>query len=275
MAFEFPEAMNLAFQMDHQLKGLHVQRMLLSPTCDSLIRQGFINLPQFDLSGRELLSASSKGKWIFTWLSPDLYFLLALESGGQVRYYPAGTALPEKYHICLEFDDGSMLVVRILGWGFAKAVPESELELERYPGKLGLSPLAPEFTYEQFSQILGQNASKNLKAILTNPYLLAGIGIGYFQEILYHAKIHPKWKAGELSEEERRALYKSIQSILDQAVHLGGSASEVDLFGQPGGYVKALDEHSYGKPCPLCGTTIERVHLYGSRLYICPGCQKG
>jgi formamidopyrimidine-DNA glycosylase len=275
MAFEFPEAMNLAFQMDHQLKGMLVQRMLLSAACDSLIRQGFINLPRFDLSGRELLSVSSKGKWIFVRLSSDLYFLIALESGGQVRYYAPGTALPEKYHICLAFGDGSLLVVRILGWGFAKAVPESELEMERYPGKLGPSPLEHEFTYEQFSQILAQNASKNLKAILTNQYLLAGIGIGYFQEILYHAKIHPKWKAGELSEEERRALYKSVQLILEQAVQLGGSASEVDLFGQPGGYVKALDEHTYGKACPLCGTMIERVHLYGSRIYICPGCQKG
>jgi formamidopyrimidine-DNA glycosylase len=66
MAFELPEAYNIARQMDAVLSGRYLLDVELSPACASLIRQGFINLADYNLAGRKVDSVFSKGKWIFT-----------------------------------------------------------------------------------------------------------------------------------------------------------------------------------------------------------------
>lgn len=274
MAFEFPEATTVARQMHAQLTGKQIVVMRLSPQCDSLIRQGFVNLDRVALAGRRILSVDSRGKWIFTHLDSHQVFLIALESGGQVRYFSPGEDAG-KFHVLLDLDDGSVLVVRVIGWGFVKAVHEDQVETERYPGKLGVSPLDPEaFSFDCFNELLDQNPASPLKTLLTGQGTIAGIGIGYYQEILFRSCIHPARKCGSLNPGERQRLYAAAVRVLSEAVRLGGASTEVDLFGHSGGYVKALSAAALGRPCPNCGTPIERVKFQGAQLYYCPGCQK-
>src|SRR5512135_807959 len=113
MAFELPEAVTVARQMDRELRGKIIRRLVLSPDCASLIRQGFVNLEAVDLTGRVVGPVTSQGKWIFLRLEPDWFFVIALESSGKILFHRVGAAQPEKYRLLVEFDGGDRLTIHI------------------------------------------------------------------------------------------------------------------------------------------------------------------
>ena len=107
---------------------------------------------------------------------------------------------------------------------------------------------------------------------ISEPGIL-GIGNGYLQDILFRAKLHPKRRAIDLAEWERRALYEAIRKTLKQAVDLGGRDTERDLYNRRGGYTRILHAKAKGRPCPECGTLIEKIQYLGGASYFCPSCQ--
>ena len=274
MAFELPEAMTVARQMDSELRGVTIRGVHLAERCASLIKQGFINLHEVDIAGRRVESVESKGKWIFVKLDQEMLLLFALETGGKLLLHRQVESLPPKFHVRLDFGDGSFLTEQIVGWGWAKAVKKDELELHRYPGKLGLSPVDSDaFTFESLCAVLDRYPGKAVKYVMLEQGSIAGIGNGYLQDILFRAGIHPKRKAGQLSREERLNLYDAVVGTLSEAVRLGGSGFEHDLYGSPGRYERVMGGHMKGKPCPRCGRTIEKLRVLGSNCYVCPKCQ--
>lgn len=54
----------------------------------------------------------------------------------------------------------------------------------------------------------------------------------------------------------------------------GGRSDETNLFGQPGKYVRLMDSAAAGKPCPECGTTVQKMQYLGGACYFCPKCQQ-
>jgi formamidopyrimidine-DNA glycosylase len=274
MAFEFPETVTLAGQMDPELRGKTIGQVILSPDCASLIRQGFVNLDRVDLGGKTVSGVTSQGKWIFIHLQPDWNLMVAIESSGKVLFQRPGEPRPEKFRVRLEFEDGSALTVHIIAWGFVRAARDRELAGLNYPGPLGISAVdRRQFTPDAFDAILDRSPKKILKAILTDQRTIAGIGIGYLQEILYRARLHPGRKAGGLDAAERQRLYGAVLETLEEAVRLGGSALEVDLHGRPGGYPRRMGSHLLGQPCPVCGDIIQKVSVAGAACFVCPGCQ--
>lgn len=275
MAFELPEAVYLSRQLNEVLSGRRIIHVHTRPACESLIRQGFVNLDEFSLERKAIDHVFSQGKWIFFRLRPDLNLMVALETGGKFSYYHFSDTIPDRFHIRLDFDDDTILVIQILGWGFAKVARDRNLASLTYPGKLGISPIDPnEFTYNAFCRILDLWEKKIIKDVITDQRSIAGIGNGYLQDILFSAKIHPKRKTGELIEKERKTLFTIIPSILNEAIQLGGSEFEYDLYGQPGGYQRKMSGQMNGKPCPKCDTLIEKITVSGATCYICPSCQK-
>lgn len=268
MAMEFPEALVLARQMNETLPGLLVENVRLSANAESLTRQGFMRLRPADLTRRRVTGATSRGKWVFVELEDDRFLMVALESGGSVVHEPEGGPLPPKFALRLEFAGGSTLTVRMSGWGFLMAGTAEERRAHPYAGRQGGSPL--DLSPDGFRAILAAAGNKPVKLVLLD-FALGGIGNGYAQEILFRAKLHPKRKAAAISEAEAGALYGAMREILTEAVRLGGS--ETDLFGRPGAFQKLLSARAYGKPCPVCGTPIDKLAM-GATTYYCPTCQK-
>ena len=99
------------------------------------------------------------------------------------------------------------------------------------------------------------------------------MGNGCLQDILFRARLHPRRKVVDIADDEQRALYDAIKRTLNQMIDLGGRSSEVDLYGNKGGYVRILDSKTKGTPCPECGTTIEKIQYLGGACYFCPTCQ--
>jgi formamidopyrimidine-DNA glycosylase len=275
MAIEFPEATVIGRQMQEVLPGREIERVHVHERCASLIGQGFINLQQVSLAGRRIAAVTSGGKWICVWLEPDMVLLLALETGGKLLYHPGATSLPASFHVRLDLEGDSFFTEQIVGWGWARAVTRDELPQQRYPGRLGATPLAEKgFSPDTLGTILDKNAKPAVKYLLLQQEEIAGIGNGYVQDVLFRARLHPKRKVGSLSAGEREALYAAIVETMGQAVELGGRDSECDLYGRPGRYRALLSKETLGRPCPACGTPLAKISALGSASYLCPSCQK-
>ena len=88
------------------------------------------------------------------------------------------------------------------------------------------------------------------------------------------AKIHPKRLVADIDDiEESRKLYDAIKETMEQAIELGGRYDERDLYNNPGRYIRILDSKTRGKPCPECGTPIEKIQYLGGASYFCSSCQ--
>jgi len=135
-------------------------------------------------------------------------------------------------------------------------------------------PLGADFTLARLNQLFAEYPKPNhaIKAFLINRPRLRGFGNGYMQEMLFRAGILPMRKVASIDREERRRLHRAIREVLAQAAKQGGSADCCDIYGQPGGYVKAL--RARVKSCTVCRTPIAKRSFLGGATYYCPRCQQ-
>jgi formamidopyrimidine-DNA glycosylase len=141
--------------------------------------------------------------------------------------------------------------------------------------KLGPEPLDKKFTAGVLEQRLNRHHIP-IKAALLDQCILAGIGNMYADETLFAARIHPLRKADDLSPAEVRALHNCIRKILRAAI--GSKGASVDTYIRPEGELGTAHSdfkvaHKGGEPCPVCGSTIERVPVQNRGTYFCPRCQ--
>ncbi len=116
-----------------------------------------------------------------------------------------------------------------------------------------------------------------IKSALLNQKLLHGVGNIYADESLFRAGIRPKRMAGRLRRVELERLHASVQSVLREAIALGGSSVSdyVDADGVRGFF--QFEHKVYmrtGQPCLVCGSPIRRIVLGGRSSHYCPVCQK-
>ena len=142
-------------------------------------------------------------------------------------------------------------------------------------GMLGPEPLSAVFTPEVMAQRLARR-SVPIKALLCDQSFIAGVGNMYADEALFDARIHPLRKANGLTFEEVNLMYLSVRKVLGSAIVYGGAT--VSDYLRPGGIMGEAQTlfkvaHRLGKPCPVCGTSIERIRLRGRGSYYCPKCQ--
>ncbi len=281
MAFELPEALNIATQMEKELKGKKIAQALVDEKeSASQLRMKMINLSAADfakkLDGRTFKSIHSQGKGIYVDLGDNLNLVFGLETSGKLLFHKDASTLPDKLNIRLDFADSTALSYRIIAWGWCQVLTSEQLAAHRWLGKEKVSLVDDKaFTIKVFSDYLDKYASKPIKFILIRQgEALSGIGNGYLQDILFKSKIHPKRKARDISDEERKNLHSIVKKTLRDALKLGGRDSEVDLYDKPGRYKVILDKRMIGQPCPECGTAIEKSNILGSTCYVCPKCQK-
>lgn len=142
------------------------------------------------------------------------------------------------------------------------------------PGFAGQGPdaLDPTLTAELFRErLLGRRGE--IKGLLTNQAVLAGIGNAYADEILFDAGLYPFRKRPSLSPDEIERLYHSVRAVLSRAIAVLRDRVGEDI------EVKIRDFLSvHGKggcPCPRCGTPISEIRARGRLTNFCRTCQPG
>jgi formamidopyrimidine-DNA glycosylase len=242
-----------------------------------MMRIGFVNkdLSEFEsITGKTVNDVVSRGNTIRVKLSGSMNLLLAPEYGGVISFIQSGMA--PKYHLKLAFRDSSRLTVRVTSMGVIYALPDEKLKdsyMYRRDFLGGVSPDAPEYTWEWFKKTVGSE-NKQLKPLLVGKDAhLIGISNATFQDVIYRAGVHPKRRASGLSESELRALYDAIKYVVDERLRLGGKDEFTDIPGVSGRYVSAMGPNMKDKTCPRCGSKIEKIAHGGGHVYLCPVCQ--
>jgi len=142
------------------------------------------------------------------------------------------------------------------------------------PGVAGLGPdpLADTFTVAMLQEIV-KGRRTQIKGLLRDQRVVAGIGNAYSDEVLHAAKMSPFKIAATLSEEEITVLHDAIVTMLRDAVRRSAGLAAGDLKAEK---KTGLRVHGRaGQKCPVCGDTIREVSFADSALQYCPTCQTG
>ncbi|NIM58817.1 MAG: hypothetical protein GTO16_07720 [Candidatus Aminicenantes bacterium] len=274
---ELPEAVAIAAQLNQTIRG---KRIVEGNTGDSVPKWVFYKPSQGKLEKlllkKTIGQVTSVGRGIHIALEPD-EALVVDEFGGKLLYHDPRTMLPDKYHLFLKFEDDSFFTLIIQGWGFISTLREWEQTKWTRLRANAISPADAEFTVNRFIDLCEHYEDKekdSIKTFFTNGKSVAGIGNAYLQDILFRAKLSPKRKVADIGSDEKKALYIAVKDTIKQAIQQNGRTAERDIFDNPGKYSPIMDKQAKDKPCPNCGTAIQKISYLGGSCYICPSCQK-
>lgn len=274
--FELPEFLTLARQMNETLQGKTIQHGRLGNSPHKFV---WYNRSHDEFSaliaGKTVGEARARGKWLFVPLEPG-YVLVFGECGGKMLYHSPKDKLPPKFHLALTFEDGSFFTATTQMWGAMELFEQGQECSRQYIKDMRLTPVEPGFTFEYFSDLvdtLSGLEKRSVKSLLTQDQIIPGLGNAIAQDIMFRARLHPRDDIAKLNRGQKRDLYEAIQDTLNEAIEKGGRYDEVDLYNQPGGYVRLMDKHAAGRPCPDCGHTVEKMQYLGGACYFCPVCQ--
>lgn len=253
---------------------------------------------EIHVKGSTFTNISRIGKLIIFHLKNDKYLLIHLKMTGQLIYKPhlnpllskerrkkviAGgheipgmdKKLPNKYsHVIFNFSDKSTLYFNDMRrFGYLRIVDEDELK--EVKSVFGIEPLTNNFKLKDFKKIF-KNRKINVKSLLLNQKLVAGIGNIYVDEILFKAGVGPTRVAGEIKENEMERIFKASEEILKKAIKYRGTtfSDYVDSKGEKGNFTKLLKVYGRdGKECKKCGKTIKKIKVGGRGTRYCPKCQ--
>ena len=187
--------------------------------------------------------------------------------------------LPDKStRVTLTFTDGSQLFFndqRKFGW--MRLIPTPEVMNLDFFLKVGPEPLSDDFTWQMLKQRMLRRKNSNVKAVLLDQTVVAGIGNIYADESLWGAMIHPLMLVNKLSDEQFKTLYEELIFVLKLAIEKGGSTDKnyVNAKGKKGSYMSfSRVFRREGQPCPRCGSIIIKTRVAGRGTHLCPTCQK-
>ena len=233
--------------------------------------------PPQALSGLLVSGARRWGKFID--LDADgTHLVFHLARAGWLRWsekIPATVLRPGKSPIALrcKFSDGS-------GFDLTEAGTRKRLaayivaDPQQVPGiaSLGPDPLADDFDEAAFASIL-EGQRTQIKGLLRNQSVLAGVGNAYSDEVLHAARLSPYAIAGSLDAEEVSRLYAALQSILRDAVAASSGKPAKDLKDAKRAGMRVHGRT--GEKCSVCGDVVREVSFADRSMQYCATCQTG
>jgi formamidopyrimidine-DNA glycosylase len=273
MAMELPEMTRIAGQLKHELVGKSFKEILFTDKVKKLSEWGFTNLKQRDITHSKIIDVRSSGHYVFVEMESG-YNLIFGDLVGKILYHETKGDVPGKFTLAFMLSDDLVMTFHTNLYGYAIALTQEEIGEHKYIGHGGISPLDKEFTYDYFERMLKANETLKVKKIQSLYDNMIGFQNGYFQDILFCAKISPLRTISDLTPKEKETLFKCLMDITKKAVAENGSSGEVDIYGMPGNYNRIMGNHMKSKPCPRCGAPIIQKNILGSNSYYCVKCQK-
>jgi formamidopyrimidine-DNA glycosylase len=270
---ELPEVETIARGVDERLRGDRIETTWFRSPSQTMARE---------LPGRRIDRVYRVGKHIVFDLEDKptkgkhagLQWIVHLGMTGRLLVADAATPVPRHTHGILHLASGRELrFVDPRRFGRLALHGNSKQETERFAGT-GQEPL--EISRDDFAALFRSRRTP-IKAALLNQKLLHGVGNIYADESLFRAGIRPRRMACHLKRAELDRLHSSLQSVLREAISLGGSSVSdyVDAAGAEGFF--QLEHRVYlrtGLPCLVCETPIRRTLVGGRGTHYCLRCQR-
>ncbi len=264
---ELPEIVCRAREMDTYLTGRTIRVIeVLQPKCLNVPEEEFCT----GLVRAKVRGVTNRGKWLLVETSKG-HLLLNLGMGGEILLVPSNR-LPEKWRVRFDLDKGESLTVNFWWFGYAHYAPPGRLG--EHAMSAGLGPSALDVSLAEFRALLSGHRGA-IKTFLLDQTHLAGIGNAYIHDILFRARLHPLRPIPSLSAAEIDGLHAAICRELQRSIDVGAAFYEPGLDGRGGGFTAAdlLVGYREGKPCPECGSAVEKIKTGSTASFICPRCQ--
>lgn len=251
------------FVQGRTLESVRIKHPFLLRTADP---------PISTLDGRVVRDFERIGKRIVFTFDDDLFLVLHLMISGRLRWRKRGCTIPAKRGLAaFDFAHGSLLLTE------ASSQKRASLHLVRGADALdafrrgGLEVLDADV--EAFGAAL-RAENHTLKRALTDQRILSGIGNAYSDEILHRARLSPFLLTSKLTDAQVAQLFEATTTILTEwtarlRAEVGdGFPDKVTAF-----HPEMAVHGRYGKPCPVCGTAVQRIRYATNETNYCPRCQ--
>ncbi len=235
-----------------------------------LVSEPAVEELEHGLTGQIITDLERRGKYLILRLSGRQSLVMHLRMTGALLLNPQDTVRYSRASFRLS--NGVQLIFKDQRrFGLIWLVENTDSIV----GKLGPEPLSDDFTPNALGQMLARHRIP-VKAVLLDQHLIAGIGNMYADEALFAARIHPQRRADSLSFIETRDLHRAIRRVLRSAISSKGAS--VDTYIRPEGQLGTAQfnfkvAHRNARPCPDCGTPIQRSVVQNRGSYFCPRCQ--
>lgn len=225
-----------------------------------------------EAEGKKVLALNRLGKRIVFELESDLFLVLHLMIAGRLHWKAKGAKIPGKVgHAAFDFPNGTLLLT--------EASTKKRASLHCLKGKEAVKKLSAggvEIFETDFAGFAGQLKRENhtLKRSLTDPRLFSGIGNAYSDEILHRAKLSPLKLSASLGEGETERLFRASKEVMQEWIERLRKETGEKFPEKVTAFREEMVVHGrYNKPCPVCGTKIQRIVYAENECNYCPRCQ--
>jgi len=247
------------------LEGLRIASPFLLRTADP---------PVTDLAGRMVLEVQRLGKRIVFRFEDDFFAVLHLMIAGRLHWKAPGVRIAGRSGLAAwDFPGGSLLLT--------EAGTKHRASLHLLRGVEGLAAHDPggldvfRATPEEFRAVLTRE-SHTLKRALTDPHLFDGIGNAYSDEILHAARLSPLRLTAQLTPEEIERLHRATRQTLDHWIERLQVEAGDRFPEKVTAFREGMAVHGrYRRPCPACGSPVQRIRYAANEVNYCATCQTG
>jgi formamidopyrimidine-DNA glycosylase len=267
---EYPDLTVYLEHLDQRVVGHVLERVV--------IRQPFLLRtavpPLASVEKRKVTGLRRIGKRIVLALEGDLFLVLHLMVAGRLQWTDAGGKPPARNAMAtFAFDSGTLV--------FTEAGTKRRASLHVVEGEAALAAMDPGgievmgATLEAFAERL-RLENHTLKRALADPHLFAAIGNAYSDEILHRAKLSPVALSRSLSDEEVARLFDAVRMTLRDWTARLRAESNGKFPAKVTAFHDEMAVHGrYGKPCPVCGSPVQRIVYAENETNYCARCQTG
>jgi formamidopyrimidine-DNA glycosylase len=267
---ELPDITMYVESLESRIKGARLEKIRLG---NPFILRTF-DPPLTAASGKTIQSVERIGKRIVLSLEDELFVIIHLMIAGRFHWKKPLSKIPGRVgHAAFDFPDGTLLLT--------EASTKKRASMHLVIGRPALA------TFDRGGlEILGCSVNafsaallkenRTLKRALTDPRLFSGIGNAYSDEILHRSRLSPLALTQQLADEEIARLHAATTATMKEWIkrlreETGGSFPEkVTAFHE-----EMAVHGKFGKPCPVCGTRVQRIVYAENESNYCPRCQTG
>jgi formamidopyrimidine-DNA glycosylase len=267
---ELPDILLYLHALRPRVVGHAVERVRLASPF--LLRS--IDPPLGSIEGRTIVDLHRIGKRVVFEADDEVFLVFHLMIAGRFRWKEKGAKIPGKIGLlAFDFDHGTLLLT--------EAGTKRQASLHVVRGRKALAPHDPggiqvlDVSLPEFAEAL-QAENHTLKRALTDPHVFSGIGNAYSDEILHAARLSPFKQTQSLSDAEVRYLFDATRATLETWIDRLKQQTG-DAFPEK---VTAFHEEmavhgKFGKPCPVCGSPVQRIVYAANEANYCATCQTG
>ncbi|HEX7052762.1 MAG TPA: DNA-formamidopyrimidine glycosylase family protein [Burkholderiales bacterium] len=227
--------------------------------------------PLSSAEGRRVAGVRRIGKRIAIALEDGPWLVLHLMIAGRLRWLEPGEKPPGRITLALfDLENGTL--------AFTEAGTKRRASLHVVASLEGVDPGGAELAEldtERFKALLTRE-NRTLKRALTDPRVFSGIGNAYSDEILHRARLSPIAMTQKLAEGEIERLFRAARDTLQEWTERLRREAAGGFPGKVTAFRDGMAVHGrFGKPCPACGSPVQRIVFAENETNYCARCQTG